>query len=165
MKLIWIAALVPLVFACSDKEPDSAGEEPAPKSEAEETSPTVPVEESASTAPQPETVAAILPFDMPIMPGGKILSTGKFVDTKRRGKEAIAAFVAKATPIEVAAFYAKALEDNGFTATLGKHNSESTAKVSGVRANGESFTVTTMRGGSKAGEGESQSGVVANIPK
>lgn len=162
MKSLWIAALVSLVFACADKESEPAAPEPTP--EAETAKSATPSEQPAPTPPPAETVTATLPFDLPLIPGGRILSAGTFVDTKRRGKEAVAAFVAKGTPMEVAAFYAKALEANGFTATLGKHNDESTARVSGVRANGENLSVTTMRGGSKAGAGESQSGVVANIP-
>lgn len=110
--------------------------------------------------------AAKLPFDMPMMPGARYKSGMDFSKpTKRRGPEAIATIIAKGTTLEVVAFYEKALTENGFTPKLGMHNDESSATVKGVRENGETFSVTSMRGGSKANQGECQTAIVATKPK
>ena len=117
-------------------------------------------------AKSPSASNAKLPFDMPIMPGARYLSGSGFSKpTKRRGPEAIATIIAKGTTLEVVEFYEKTMTENGFTPTLGKHNDASSAKVQGVRENGETFLVTSMRGGSKAGQGECQTAIVATKPK
>ena len=132
-------------------------------------------EAANAPAAQPETIApataaasnAKLPFDMPTMPGARYVSGSPVFSkpSKRRGGEAIATIAAKGTPLDVVKYYEKALADNGFTPELGRHNSESTASVSGVRENGEKFSVTSMRGGSKAKAGESQTALIATKPK
>ncbi len=129
------------------------------------------VAESKAAAPTAlatvEASNAKLPFDMPIMPGARYISGSLEFSrpTKRRGGEAGATIAAKGTPLDVVKYYEKALADNGFTPELGRHNSESTASVSGVRENGEKFSVTSMRGGSKAKAGESQTALIATKPK
>lgn len=141
----------------------------------------LPVEESANaTTPSSNTTTAVstsatktppaptarLPFDMPIMPGARYLSGLDFSKpSKRRGPEAIATIIAKGTTLEVVKFYETALTEHGFTAAVGRHNTASTATVRGVRENGETFTVTSMRGGSKAGDGECQTAIIATKPK
>lgn len=121
---------------------------------------------STSAAKTPPAVAAKLPFDMPIMPGARYLSGMDFSKpSKRRGPEAIATIIAKGTTAEVVEYYEQALAENGFTPTVGKNNDASTAKVWGERENGETFSVTSMRGGSKAGEGECQTTIIATKPK
>lgn len=124
---------------------------------------------TAKSAPAAETAeapAAKLPFDMPMMPSARYKSgMGFSKPTKRRGPEAIATIIAKGTTLEVIEFYKTALTENGFTPTVGKHNDESSATVKGVRENGETFSVTSMRGGSKAGEGECQTAIIATKPK
>ena len=129
---------------------------------------TVTIEKIAVPAATPAAEAsnAKLPFDMPIMPGARYVSGSlKFSrPTKKRGGEAIATIAAKGTPLDVVKYYEKALAKNGFTPKLGKHNSESTASVSGLRENGEKLSITSMRGGSKAKAGESQTGIIATKP-
>jgi hypothetical protein len=117
-------------------------------------------------AATPPASIAKLPFDLPIMPGARYRSGSKFSKpTKRRGPEATATIIAKGTTTEVVEFYKKALIENGFTAKLGPVNDESSAKVLGARENGETCSVTTMRGGSKAGPGECQTAIIATKPK
>ena len=138
------------------------------KDNAVEAKPTVAVEKIVVPVATPvaEASNAKLPFDMPIMPGARYVSGSlKFSrPTKKRGGEAIATIAAKGTPLDVVKYYEKALTDNGFTPKLGKHNSVSNASLSGVRENGEKFSITSMRGGSKAKAGESQTGIIATKP-
>lgn len=125
-----------------------------------------PEREASAAAETPPVEQKKLPFDMPIMPGARYLSGMDFSKpSKRRGPEAIATIIAQGTTLEVIAFYEKALTENGFTPTVGKHNDESTATVRGVRENGDTFSVTSMRKGSKAADGECQTGIVATKPK
>ena len=70
----------------------------------------------------------------------------------------------RSVPMDVVTYYEKALSDIGFKPELGKSNSESTARVSGVRESGEKLSITSMRGGSKAKEGESQTAIIATKP-
>jgi len=77
----------------------------------------------------------------------------------------MATIIAKGTTLEVVEFYKQALADNGFDAKLGPNNDESSAKVYGSRENGETCSITTMRGGSKAGDGECQTAIIATKPK
>ncbi len=141
------------------------------QSRGEPASSTAPISEPVTpkvplVAETPPASNAKLPFDMPIMPGARYKSGMDFSKpTKRRGPEAIATIIAKGTTLQVVEFYKKALSENGFTPTLGKHNDESTATVRGVRENGETFSVTSMRGGSKAGSGECQTAIIATKPK
>ncbi len=163
MKIICVAAF--LQVGCGADTSQSTQSEPAAEGTTMEASPSA-GEAASSAIPEPEvvtTIDATLPFDMPLMPGARLLSSNDFVTTRRR-KEAIAAFVVKANPLEVAAFYNQALIDHGFTPKLASYNDEKLAQVSGTRENGETFSITTSRSGSKAGPGETQSGVVATIP-
>jgi len=120
-------------------------------------------EAAPSGSSAPAEISAKLPFDMPIMPGARYLSGGDFVSLKR-GQEAIATIIAKGTPLDVVKYYEKALVENGFKPTPGYNNSDSTANVSGIRGDGEKFSVTSMSGGSKAGPGESQTAIIATKP-
>ena len=125
----------------------------------------VPVPESSVAVEEPDSQAK-LPFDMPLMPGARYKSGTKFSKgSKKRQPEAIATIIATGTTLEVVAFYEKALTEHGFTATLGNHNDLGSASVRGVRENGETFSVTSMRGGSKANEGECQTAIIATKPK
>jgi hypothetical protein len=142
---------------------------PAEQQVTDSTDSTSDVVEPASSNPVADTAPAVsgkLPFDMPIMPGARYKSGMDFSKpSKRRGPEAIATIIATGTTLEVVAFYETALRENGFTPTMGSHNDESTATVRGIRENGEAFSVTSMRGGSKAAEGECQTTIVATKPK
>lgn len=157
MKSLMMLPCIILLVACGDGK-DNTGKANS----------TIAVQETAVPAAMPASGAsnAKLPFDMPIMPGARYVSGSlKFSrPTKKRGGEAIATIAAKGTPLDVVKYYEKALADNGFTPKLGKHNSESTASVSGVRENGEKFSITSMRGGSKAKAGESQTAIIATKP-
>ncbi len=154
--LIMLPCLI-LLVACGDEKENTV-----------EANSTVAIEKTAVPAATPAAEAsnAKLPFDMPIMPGARYVSGSlKFSrPTKKRGGEAIATIAAKGTPLDVVKYYEKALAKNGFTPKLGKHNSESTASVSGLRENGEKLSITSMRGGSKAKAGESQTGIIATKP-
>ena len=122
---------------------------------------------TAAPSASDDTSNAKLPFDMPIMPGARYISGSPEFSrpTKRRGGEAGATIAVKGSPLDIVNYYEKALTDNGFTPELGMHNDESIATVEGVRANGEKFSVTSMRGGSKAKAGESQTALIATKPK
>lgn len=159
MRTISIFAMALTLVACTEENNQDQKVEAAKDVRVEAPPPA----STVKVPPPAPTVIAKLPFGLPVMPGARVLHSWKFHKSKRRN-EAIASFVVKATPIEVAVFYQQALTESGFSTTLGQHNSEAIAMVSGVRENGEKFSVTTARSGSKAGPGESQSGVVATIP-
>ncbi len=157
MKLLMILPCLLFLVACGSGEDTAIKEKPT-------------VAEKKIVAPvvkaTPEVSNAKLPFDLPIMPGARYISGSlKFSrPTKKRGGEAIATIAAKGTPIEVVTYYEKTLADIGFTPKVGKHNSESTAKVIGEHENGQKLSITSMRGGSKAKAGESQTSIIATKP-
>ena len=163
MKSLMILACLFLLTACGGEKEKTAETKPA------ETKPTLvkeKVEAPAKAVTAPEVSNAKLPFDLPIMPGARYISGSlKFSrPTKKRGGEAIATIAVQGTPLDVVKYYEKALMDIGFTPSLGKHNSESTATVSGVRENGEKFLISSIRGGSKSKAGESTTAVIATKP-
>lgn len=165
MRKLTLLSIVLLISGCGGDQVDNASllvDESTPPAAAN-SDPTNAVAPTAETSP---AITAKLPFDMPIMPGARYLSGMDFSKpTKRRGPEAIATIIANGTTLEVVEFYEKAMTENGFAPTVGKNNDLSTAKVWGERENGEMFSVTCMRGGSKTKEGECQTAIIATKPK
>jgi len=166
MRTLALLSILLLVSGCGGDQVSDSSEPVEQSAKSTAASSDIVTSGSSAVAETPPGVKAKLPFDMPIMPGARYLSDVKFSKpTKRRGPEAIATIIAKGTTLEVVAFYEKAMTENGFTPTLGKQNDASTASVMGVRKNGETFSITSMRGGSKAKEGERQTAIVATKPK
>ncbi|MEB8432660.1 hypothetical protein OO007_10520 [Cocleimonas sp. KMM 6892] len=163
VKSLMILPCFMLLVACGGEKESAAEDKPNAVVE-KATAPVKPTKPDVAVTPKINN--AKLPFDLPIMPDARYISGSlKFSrPTKKRGGEAIATIAAKGTPLDVVKYYEKALADIGFTAELGKHNSGSVAKVSGVSKTGEKFLITSMRGGSKTQEGESQTSIIATKP-
>ena len=167
MRRLFLLLALLLVSGCGGEDQvSSTSQSEEPTNSSATTSEPTSTPAASTPAETPPAPQAKLPFDMPIMPGARYKSGMKFSKgSKRRAPEAIATIIAKGTTLEVIEFYEKALIDHGFTPTVGKNNDESSATVKGVRENGETFSVTSMRGGSKANEGECQTAIVATKPK
>ncbi|WP_339827786.1 hypothetical protein [uncultured Parasphingorhabdus sp.] len=157
-KYLIIPALV-LISACS------GGESSDSSSQAVETD-TMPSSGSAAAVPEAAIAQPRLAFDIPIMDGARYISGSPEFSkpSKRHGGEAIATIAYKGTPLDIVNFYERALAEDGFTPTLGQHNDEAIATVTGVRENGEKIMISTSRGGSKARDGESTAAIIATKP-
>lgn len=158
MKTYLILPILALISACSG---ESAGEVADASTEPTATS------SSVATPAVLKATKHKLPFDMPIMEGARYISGSlKFSKPrKKRGGEAIATIAAKGTPLDIVEYYEKALAERGFTPELGRHNDGSSATVYGINDKGERFSITAMRGGSKAKQGESTAALIATLPK
>lgn len=158
MKTYLILPILALVSACSGESTGEVADAPtkvaAPSS-------------SVATPAVLEAIKPKLPFDMPIMDGARYISGSPVFSKprKKRGGEAIATIAAKGTPLDIVEYYEKALTERGFTPELGRYNDGSTATVYGINDKGERFSITAMRGGSKAKHGESTAALVATLPK
>ncbi|MFK7768461.1 MAG: hypothetical protein AB8B55_14665 [Mariniblastus sp.] len=163
-KFILLTVLALCLGCSSDQSSDNsqAVQEPASSSSSSDKT-AAPVAPPVAETPPAKEVK--LPFDMPMMPGARYLSGSKFSrPTKRRGPEAMATIIAKGTTQDVVEFYKTALLENGFSADFGGANDESSRSVYGLRENGEKCSITTMKGGSKAGPGECQTAIIATKP-
>ena len=119
--------------------------------------------EAPPAAPTPAPTPNVkLPFDLPMMPRARYLSGWDFTKpTKRRGPEAVATIISKGTTQDVVEFYTQVLPKHGFEL----FNDESSAQVYGKRENGETCAIYTIRGGSKTGDGECKTSIIATKPK
>jgi len=160
MRLLTILPTVMLLAACSGYDGNAQD-----RSSGSSDDVTVMKDETVTAAPS--AAANTLPFDMPIMDGARYISgSPKFSKpSKRRGGEAIATIAVKGTPLDVVEYYTKELSERGFAPTQGANNSESGARVAGINAAGEKFSITVMSGGSKSQAGESTAALIATKPK
>ncbi|MBL4768456.1 MAG: hypothetical protein JKY94_12230 [Rhodobacteraceae bacterium] len=158
MKTYLILLSLALISACDG---GSTGEVADAPTEAAATS------SSVATPAVLEAIKPKLPFDMPIMDGARYISGSPVFSkpSKRRGGEAIATIAVKGTPLDIVEYYEKALAERGFTPELGRHNDGAIASVHGINDKRERFSVSAIRGGSKARQGESTAALVATLPK